>query len=80
MLDTSPQARKFYFEKLAKLSPAQRMEAMARMSRLARQMAEAGLRREHPNVAPMELKLQLAVRLYGREVAQWAYGSGREDS
>lgn len=70
MIDTTPEARRFYFQKLAELSPGERLALMARSSRMVRQLAEAGLRRDHPDATPAELKIRLAVRLYGRELVE----------
>lgn len=80
MLDTSPEAKRFYFRKLAELSASQRMAMMGRSSSLVRRMAEAGIRREHPGVSTDELRVRLAVRLYGREVAERLLGSVPQDA
>jgi hypothetical protein len=70
MLDTSPEARRFYYQKLRELSGQRRLEMMGSTSSLTRRMAEAGIKREHPQISPEELRVRLAVRLYGRELAQ----------
>ena len=75
MLDTSPAARRFYFQKLSELSPSDRLKMMSRTSSLTRRMAEAGIRLEYPNVSDHELRVRLAVRLYGRELVERIYGS-----
>jgi hypothetical protein len=74
MLDTSPRARRFYFERLARLTTAERLALMDAGSRMIRSLAEAAIRREHPGVTPQELRARLAVRFYGRELAQRVLG------
>jgi hypothetical protein len=74
MHDTSPEARRFYFERLAKLTPAERLALMRESSRMIRRVAEAALRREHPTTSPEELRSRLAVRLYGRAAVERVLG------
>ena len=80
MLDTSPEATRLYFRKLAELTPLQRLAMLGSSSSLTRRLAEAGIRREHPAVSPQALKLRLAVRLYGREMAERAFGPAPRDA
>jgi hypothetical protein len=68
MLDTSPEAQRRYFERLAQLTPSARLALMRQSSRMIRQLAEATIRRDHPDASPDEVRARLAVRLYGREV------------
>lgn len=70
MLDTSPAARTSYYRMLAALSPARRLELAAQSSRAVRRLAEAGILKQFPGADPEELKLRLAVRLYGRELVE----------
>jgi hypothetical protein len=74
MLDTSPEARRFYFQKLSGLSRCQRLAMLSGMSGVARRMAEAGIRRGHPGISDEEVRVRLAVRLYGRTVAERLFG------
>lgn len=74
MLDTSPEAKRFYFERLAMLTPGERLALMRASSRMIRGLAEAALRREHPNASPEELRARLAVRLYGRAAVEGVLG------
>lgn len=78
--DTSPQRRVRYLELLRGLTPAQRMRKAADLSVTVRRLAEAGIRQQHPNVSPEELRVRLAVRLYGREVAERHYGVVPDDA
>ena len=74
MLDTSPEAKRFYFERLARLTRTERLALMRESSRMIRRLAEASLRREHPNATPEELRTRLAVRLYGRAAVEGLLG------
>jgi hypothetical protein len=74
MLDTSPEARRFYYAQLARLSPRERLAIMASTSRMVRRLAEAGIRKRYPGISEPELKLRLAVRLYGREMVEPVLG------
>lgn len=74
MLDTSPAAKRFYFERLAKLTPGERLALMRASSRMIRKLAEAALRREHPDASPEELRARFAVRLYGKAAVERVLG------
>jgi hypothetical protein len=65
MDDTSPAARKRYFELLAQQTPADKLAMCARLTRATRTMALAGLREQHPDATDAELARLLAVRIYG---------------
>lgn len=73
-LDTSPEAKRFYFERLATLTRTERLALMRESSRMIRRLAEAALRREHPQASAEELRARLAVRLYGRAVVEGVLG------
>jgi hypothetical protein len=74
MLDTTPEAKRFYFDRLAKLTPCERLALMRESSRMIRNLAEAAVRREHPDASPEEVRTRLAVRLYGRETVERVLG------
>jgi hypothetical protein len=80
MLDTPPEARRIYYERLAQLTPAERLAMMRRSSRMIRQLAEASIRRENPAASTEEMRIRLAVRLYGREVAERLLGPAPADA
>jgi hypothetical protein len=80
MLDTSPRARRFYFERLGILSPAERLALMNESSRMIRSLAEAAIRKEYPRSPPDELRARLAVRLYGREIVRRVLRTVPEDA
>ena len=70
MLDTSPEAKRRYFARLAQLTPSARLALMRESSRMIRQLAEAAVRRDYPHASPDEVRMRLAVRLYGRDVVE----------
>ncbi|MDD9947304.1 MAG: hypothetical protein OXU20_40070 [Myxococcales bacterium] len=70
MQDTSPQARARYFELLAQQTPSQRFSNARRLTGMVRQLALAGLRDAPPDASDAELRVELARRLYGDEVAE----------
>lgn len=80
MLDTTPEAKRFYFERLARMTSAERLALMDQSSRMIRHLAEASIRKEYPGVPDDELRIRLAVRLYGRETVEEVFGSLPEDA
>lgn len=80
MLDTTPEAQRFYFEKLSKLTTSERLALMRECNRMVRYLAESAIRREHPHVSPEELRTRLAVRFYGRETVEHVLGSVPADA
>jgi hypothetical protein len=74
MLDTSPEGKRFYFARLAKLTSFERLALMRESTGMIRRLAEASIRNEHPEASPEELRARLAVRLYGRETVERVLG------
>jgi hypothetical protein len=79
-VDTSPAADARYHELLRKMSPERRLEAAVRLSAGVREMALAGIRQRHPEATEEELRMRLAVRLYGRACAERMFGSVPPDA
>lgn len=67
--DTQPKARERYRELISRLTPAQRFDIAARLSDSVRELAVAGIRKRFPDADSEEIRVRLAVRLYGRAVA-----------
>lgn len=80
MLDTSPEAKRFYFERLSSMTCSERLALMRESSRMIRSIAEAAVRREHPDASPAELRARLGVRLYGREIVERVLGTVPADA
>lgn len=80
MLDTPPEARRFYYARLAALTPAERLAILFAQNRLVREIAEASIRRAHPGIEAGELRVRLAVRMYGRETVERVLGDIPENA
>jgi hypothetical protein len=73
--DTEPRRRDRYIELLRAQSPVDRLRKAGALTRAVRQMAEAGIRLRHPDADDTEVRVRLAVRLYGKDVAVRLFGS-----
>ena len=80
MNDTSAAADARYHELLRKLSPERRLETAMKLSRAVRELALAGIRLRHPEADDRELRVRLAVRLYGRSAAMRLFGEVPDDA
>jgi hypothetical protein len=70
MRDTSPEAEARYFELLAAKSGSERLAIAMRLTAMARNLAIASIRAEHPDASERAVRKHLALRLYGAEVAE----------
>ena len=68
--DTSPDAIDRYHEGLRRLPAHERARIADGLTTSVRQLAEAGIRARHPEATDEEVRCRLAVRLYGRAVAE----------
>lgn len=80
MLDTPPEARRFYYVRLAALSPTERLAILFAQNRMVREVAEASIHRAHPGIEAGELRVRLAVRLYGCETVRRVLGDIPENA
>lgn len=78
--DTAPTADARYHELLRSLAPHERLERAMALTRSVRALAEAGIRSRHPHADGAEVRARLAVRLYGRDVAQRLFDDVPEDA
>jgi hypothetical protein len=78
--DTSPEQQERYYERLRSMPLQKKAEMLQSLNRGVRAMAEAGIRMRFPNADAQEVKVRLAVRLYGREQAQRVFGPIPEDA
>ena len=74
MLDTSPAQRDAYYRRLRALAPHERAAMLDRLCRGVRELAEAGIRHQHPGMSDAEVRRELAVRIYGEAVAVRLFG------
>jgi hypothetical protein len=72
--DTTPAAEARYAELLRARAPHERLAIAMSLTRATRELSLAGLRARHPAASEEELRVRLAVRLYGRAVAERIYG------
>ena len=72
--DTHPRAAAAYHALLDERPPAERLAQAARLSRAARDLAQAGLRHRHPRAGPAELRWRLAAVCYGQDFAERVFG------
>lgn len=79
MLDTSPAQRDAYYSRLRALSVQERAAMLARLCRGVRTLAESGIRHQHPEFTPSQVRRELTVRLYGETVAQRLLGPKAPD-
>lgn len=80
MRDTPPAASRRYYELLRERAPHERLAQAMALTKMTRELAMAGLRSRHPEASAEELRIRLAVRLYGREVARRLFGEIPEDA
>jgi hypothetical protein len=78
--DTTAAADARYHELLRAQQPAARLEQAAALTRAVRRLAEAGIRQRHPGATESEVRVRLATRLYGREVAERLFGAVPADA
>lgn len=80
MQDTSKQGSDRYHVLLRARLPHERLEAAMRLSRAARALAEAGIRSRHPMADADEVRVRLAVRMYGRKAAATLFRALPDDA
>ncbi len=78
--DTSPAAFARYHELLRACEPHERLAQAMVLTKMVRDMAVAGIRERHPNASEDEIRVRLAVRLYGREAAVRMFGHAPADA
>jgi hypothetical protein len=71
--DTSPKASRVYFERLAAMTPAERVRLGAALWEAAHSLQSTVVRRKHPDADEAEIIFQLAVTRFGAELARTAY-------
>jgi hypothetical protein len=74
MLDTTPSALDRYHELLRAQEPHERLAQAAALTQAVRELAVVGIRQRHPGASDDEVRRRLAVRLYGRDVAERLFG------
>jgi hypothetical protein len=72
--DTDPRAMEVWLELLRQKAPGERLSATLGLADLALKMAEAGVRKAHPQAPDQEVFLRVASRHLPRELMIRAYG------
>ncbi len=67
--DTSPAAWQRYVERLRETAPIVRLRRAFALSNQVRALTFASVRRDHPEMADRELRLEFLRRVYGDELA-----------
>jgi hypothetical protein len=70
MRDTSDPALECYYELLRARTPLARVTIALGLSSAVRQLAESSIRAAEPHAPPGVVRARLAMRLYGRPVAE----------
>ena len=78
--DTSPARERRYAELLRSRLPRERLGIAMSLTHAVRELASAGLRARHPGASPEELRVRLAVRLYGRDAGIRLFGTVPDDA
>ncbi len=72
--DTTSTAEQRQIEILSRMTPAEKFDAFAQLMAMADSVAEAGIRRAHPDADDREVFLRRASRVLDRETMTKAYG------
>ncbi len=80
MLDTTGASLDRYHELLRAKAPHERLAQAMSLSRMVRELATAGIRQRFPAASAEEVRVRLAVRLYGVEVARRMFGDVPADA
>lgn len=72
--DTTPTAEQRQFQIWSHMSAAEKFEAFAQLMEMADAVAEAGIRRLHPEADDREVFLRRAARVLDRETMVTIYG------
>ena len=78
--DTSASAQRIQDALWQRLSPAEKLEMAARLSRMVEQLAVAGLKQRHPTDDPGMIHHRRASQRLGHELASRVYGARRGDA
>jgi Rv0078B-related antitoxin len=71
--DTSAAAREVYFQRLAEMTPGERVRLAAALWETAHSLQCAAMRRRNPDADEAEIAFQIAVTRFGAELARTVY-------
>ena len=72
--DTTPDAQRFYYQRLAELTPAERIAIAMELTAAADELLRAAVKRRFPEAEGEEFDYQLLRARYGPELADKVYG------
>ncbi len=71
--DTSPEASRVYFRRLAEMTPAERIDIGVALWDAADSLQRAAMRKMYPDADEAEIIFRIAVTRFGEELARKAY-------
>jgi hypothetical protein len=71
--DTTPEARRFYYRRLAEMSPAERMAVGMELAAAGDELVRAAVRRRFPDAEGEEFEYRVLRVRYGRALADQVY-------
>ena len=71
--DTTPKAQRFYYRRLAAMTPAQRLNIGIELTEAADELLRESVRRRFPDARGEEFEYQVLRTRYGRELADRVY-------
>jgi hypothetical protein len=71
--DTSPEADALQIEAYRRMGGTGRAQVMFRLCEMARQAAEAGIRKRHPDYDDAQVRMAFARLLYGDDLVRGAW-------
>lgn len=80
MNDTGAKASRRYHELLRSRAPHERLAQALALTKMVRDLAIAGIKSRHPDADDAEIRVRLAVRLYGRDAAEQMFGEVPPDA
>jgi hypothetical protein len=80
MRDTTGPSLDRYHELLRAKAPHERLAQAMALSRMVRELAASGIRQRFPAASPDEIRVRLAVRLYGADAARRMFGETPADA
>jgi hypothetical protein len=74
--DTSPKAEEVYFQRIAEITPAERVQIAIRLWETADSIQRAAVRLRNPGASEFEIAFQIAASRFGEALARRAYRTG----
>jgi hypothetical protein len=73
--DTSPEAWKFFIDRISQMTPDERLQRAIEHSAAVRAFVESGIRSRHPNATDREVFLIAAKQRLGHDLFRKVYGN-----